>query len=440
MTPLKGYVSGSGILSSSTIENPKSQETPFDILNKISQVSEVYESVAKEEKGTKQSNSFEIPVDQKKIESGGTLSFAIPVDKVISSNITLVISDDKDKSIVRLELSKCCGKLIDYNTGNYDVFSYPNELPSTRTVDLALTWVSSVYSLVLKSSNMLIAAIPTENESIPHKAVLLNTSKGEEFDENWGYYTGVRNTNTFSCTINKVEGKCKSASVMVTQMVNTDLEFLRFGFIFSKAPSLSPYEMTISQNSNTLATLQFSSNTININSNGKVSEVNLSSELKTGEWISGDIFIVSNDLHNVIETDNSIMCVNYSDSCVNSQNSQNWMTSIDESSILRYAYLKSQAVESQFFMAANNTSNSSTPNPTSEYYLYISFKNCIIAKLKINVNSFNKVFITDRRNGIGLAYWRLKSGISTSVNISTTSLGYIKEKIKKDINASDNKN
>lgn len=430
----KGYVSESGILSSSTIDKPKSQETPFDVLNKINQDSEAEKSETKDESAKKKRKLFVIPVDQKKIESGGTLSFSIPIDKVKESNIAAIISDNKGGNIVRLELSKCCGKLIDLSTDNYDVFLYPEELVSSNSAEVILTWISSVYSLRLKSSNKLISIIPTENDSIPHQAILLNPSIGEELNGNWSYNTGVRNSNTVSCTINKLDDRCKSTSVIVSQMIKPDLEFLRFGFIFSKT-ALSPFEMTISQNSNRLATLQITSNTIRISSDGNVSEVNLSRELKTGEWVSGDIFMVSSGIHNVIQEDSAIKCNSYSDSCVNSQNSHNWMSIHCGSSILRYAYLKKQAVENQAHMNAENTSNSRTPSSASEYYLYISFKNCIFAKLKVNANSFNKASVSDKRGAVGLAYWRLKKGISTSVNIPTVELDSIKENITKEINA-----
>ncbi|KAJ1605527.1 hypothetical protein OIY81_3458 [Cryptosporidium canis] len=422
-----GHLANTKIVSESKVEHPKSLETPFDKLDLSSILSG----------NSSNSGSFSIPVEENKLESGGTLSFSIPIEKIAESKISLIISDKNGKNIIQLELDKCCGKLIDSTKESYDRFLYPPELSAAKSVDVALTWKSSVYSLNLKSTNSPIALIPTENQNAPHKAILLNSSTRQEIAGNWSYSTGVRNSNSVSCTISKTDDRCKSTSVTVPKMVSPDLEFLRFGFLFSK-PS-SPVELSISQNSNTLATLHVTSSSISITSNEGQSEVSLKKELTTGEWVSGDIFMVSDDLNSVIENDNSITCRDFSDSCLSSQSSQSWMSTLSEGSILRYAYLKKQATEKNVIMSMMDPSLSKTPSSSSDYYLYISFKNCVIARFKVNANSFNKASINDKSGAAGLAYWRLKSGISTSINIPTSNLNSIKEKISKDIEGSSSK-
>ncbi|KAJ1604825.1 hypothetical protein OJ253_3455 [Cryptosporidium canis] len=419
-----GHLANTKIVSESKVEHPKSLETPFDKLDLSSLLSG----------NTSNSGSFSIPVEENKLESGGTLSFTIPIEKIAEGKISLIIRDKNGKNIIQLELDKCYGKLIDSTKESYDRFLYPPELSAAKSVDVTLTWKSSVYSLNLKSSNSPIAVIPTENQNAPHKAILLNSSTRQEIAGNWSYSTGVRNANSVFCTLSKSDDRCKSTSVTVPKMVNPDLEFLRFGFLFSK-PS-SPVELSISQNSNTLATLHVTSSSIRINSNQGKSEVSLRKELATGEWITGDIFMVSDDLNSVIENHNSITCRDFSDSCLSSQSSQSWMSTLSEGPILRYAYLKKQAIEKNVIMGMMDPSLSKKPSSSSDYYLYISFRNCIIARFKVNVNSFNKASINDKNGAVGLAYWRLKSGISTSINIPTSNLNSIKKKISKDIEVS----
>ncbi|KAH8583011.1 uncharacterized protein ELE39_003539 [Cryptosporidium sp. chipmunk genotype I] len=412
-----GYVPNLGVASNTIISD---QNISFDQSN-INYISD---------EETEESKAYIIPVEQNKIESGGTLSFTIPIDK-IKNNINMIISDENSKNIIGLELNNCCGKLADSNNGKYDRFSYPEKLTGISSLDLSLTWKSSIYTLNIKSTNTPIAAIPIENENVPYKAVLLDSKMREELKANWSYSTGVKSASPVSCTINGLEGKCKSSSVTVPKMVNPNLEFLRFGFLFSKE-ALSPFEMTISQNSNNLVTLQISSNIIKFQSDDQ-QEISLKKELSTGEWVSGDIFIVSDDIHNVIEEDVTITCKNYNDSCLNTQNNQNWMSIINEKSILRYAYLKKQAMENEAKTDADSESKSSLSSSKAVYYMYISLKNCIIAKLKINANSFNKVSVTNKQGSNSLVYWRLKSGISTSINILENTLNQLKTTISNEI-------
>lgn len=444
-TIIIGYVPNLGLVLDSTILHPENIKTPYDQLNKndandketvVSDANDKETDVS-DTNEEQASNEYLIPVEQNKIENGGTLSFNITIGN-FKNDLFLIISDKDKKQIINLELSKCCGKLIDSINENYDRFSYPEELMASNAIDLNLTWQSSIYALKTKSSDTPLAVIPIENKSIPYQAVLLNSSTREELKTNWSYTTGVKNLSSVSCTINALEGRCKSSSVTVTKMVNPNIEFLRFGFLFSK-DILAPFEMTISQNSNNLATLQISSNVIKVQSSDS-EEITLKKEFTTGEWVSGDIFIISDDIHNVIEEDSSISCKNYNDSCYSTQNSQDWMGIVSEKSILRYAYLKKQAVENKVKTDTNTEADSSSSSSKTQYYLYISFKNCIIAKLNINSNSFNKVSVSNRQGSSNLVYWRLKGGVSTSINIPDSYLDNLKTDIPKEIEANTNKN
>ncbi|CUV05382.1 unnamed protein product, partial [Cryptosporidium hominis] len=435
-TIIIGYVPNIGVQLNGTIASPVNIKTPFDQFNKNDDSNDE-ETVVSDINEEQASNEYLIPVDQNKIENGGTLSFNITINN-FKNDLFLIISDKDKKQIINLELSECCGKLIDSMNENYDRFSYPEELMTSSTIDLNLMWQSSIYSLKTKSSDTPLAIIPIENKNIPYQAVLLNSSTREELKSNWSYTTGVKNLSSVSCTINALEGRCKSSSVTVTKMVNPNIEFLRFGFLFSK-DILAPFEMAISQNSNNLATVQISSNVIKVQSSNS-EEITLKKEFTTGEWVSGDIFIISDDIHNLIEEDSSISCKNYNDSCYSTQNSQDWMSIVSEKSILRYAYLKKQAVENKVKTDTNTETDSSSSSSKTQYYLYISFKNCIVAKLKINSNSFNKVSVSNRQGSSNLVYWRLKGGVSTSINIPNSYLDNLKTDIPKEIEANTNKN
>ncbi|KAF7457550.1 hypothetical protein HWI79_1889 [Cryptosporidium felis] len=417
-----GYVSNSNIVSNSIIASPKSVNTPFD-----TSASGISEGEIANNKG------YAIPVDSSKLESGGSLSFNLPIVELAKDNIELYITDKDNKRMITLEFKKCCGKILDFINEFYDRFIFPEKFSNTAAINLTLSWLSSVFFLYITSPKELVSVLPTELKSIPSRAEMIYSSSKKSLNPLWGFKNEAKGISPNSCTIKEINERCKSSSVTIANAIKSDVTFLRYGFLFSKS-ALAPYTITVSQGSNSLATLVVSSNIIKITSGSYKNEINLSSELKTGNWFSGDIFIVSSAIHEAIDTDDSIKCKNYSDSCLETQKNYPWMSILNEGSLLRYSYLMKRVVENEALNSITNTPVSSS-SASSDYsnYLYISYNNCVITRLGINVNSFDTVTVSNSKGVANLVYWRLKSGISPSIPISSSTTSNLKTQILKDL-------
>ncbi|KAK6588942.1 hypothetical protein RS030_273680 [Cryptosporidium xiaoi] len=372
----------------------------------------------------KNSSLIEFPtIDENKndyiLDNNGSLSFILPIDAVNNGNVQLSLLNGDDNPIITLVISKCCSKLIDVKNNIMDKHSFISDNINIKSMNLTISWISPMLFLYESTSMKPLSVLTSINEIIPTKAKLVDKSNNNEIITDW-YLKKYSNSIDPNYCVLMSDNTCKSSEINISGNLYSDSQYLRYGFMFSSI--LAPYVMDIKKNSNKLASVTFKQNSIIISSSSETISIILKDQLEDGDWVSGDIFILSKNIHRAINDDIYITCKEYSDSCLISQNN-NWMSKISLESILRYAYLKKEAIVYEIDGEADSSIESQIKD---EYYIYISYKNCIIAKLGTSDNYINNVQVKNSENVATLIYWRINTGISPSVAVPSDKLTTIK--------------
>ncbi|KAH7649330.1 hypothetical protein FG379_002454 [Cryptosporidium bovis] len=365
------------------------------------------------------------PIDKNRNDyihnNNGSLSFILPIDAVNNGNVQLSLLNEEDSPIITLVISKCCSKLLDVKNNIMDKHSFISDNIHAQSMNLTISWISSILFLYESTSMKPLSVLTSISEIIPTKAKLEDKSNNNEITTDW-YLKQYSNSIGPNYCVLTSDNTCKSSEINISGNLYSDSQYLRYGFMFSSI--LAPYVMDIKKNSNKLVSIIFKQNSIIISSSSETINIILKDQLEDGDWVSGDIFILSKNLHRAVIDDAYITCKEYSDSCLISQNN-NWMSKISLESILRYAYLKKEAVI--YEINEGEVDSSIESQIKDEYYIYISYKNCIIAKLGTSDNYINNVQVTNSENVATLIYWRINIGISPSVAVPSDKLTTIKD-------------
>ncbi|KAH8739201.1 hypothetical protein FG386_003579 [Cryptosporidium ryanae] len=357
-------------------------------------------------------------------DNNGSLSFILPIDSIKSGNLKLSFTNKEDNPIVTLDISKCCSKLIDNKNNKIDRYSFISENINVNSVNLTISWISPIVFLYETTSVKPLSVLTSVHKMSPTKAKLTDANNNEILT-NW-YLTQYSSSINPNYCVLSTSNICKSSEINISKNLHSDSQYLRYGFMFSET-LLAPYVMNIKKNSNKIINITFKKNLIIISTDSETINVDLKNEIEDGDWVSGDIFILSKNLHRAIIDDTYITCKEYNYSCLDSQD-KDWMSKSSEDSILRYAYLKKEAV---IYDISENELDSPINNQIKDdYYIYISYKNCIVARIGTNNNYINNLQITNAKNVATLSYWRINTGISPSIAVPSDKLATLRDNIK----------
>ncbi|EEA08577.1 uncharacterized protein CMU_030750 [Cryptosporidium muris RN66] len=380
--------------------------------------------------------SYSIPSSIQSQDS--SIAFIVPVSTISSEPLVISASDSSGTNICQIKFNTCCGKMYGFNNGQFDTISYSNEWKSMNSVNLTLAWIGAMFYLIVSENLIPLANLVNLNSNTYPVSLSLSSESGTPISTTWYYNQGFSNIIANSCTL-ELEQKCKSAQITIGEGngLSQDNEYLRYGFILPQQTHL-PITMELYSFAEQIATIKFTANTISLKSSINSNIVTLSENILVGNWMDGDIFILSDEILNVLELNiNNIPCLfSSSSSCFDSQSSESWMSSSETTDLLRYAYVKQLEIANRY---SNNTNTTSQPN-LSYLNLIVTFQNTMIGNLKIPNSPITKFIMTGTSSYIPLTYWILKSGMSPSISIPTSSLDSLISQIQNPQSLEDNSN
>ncbi|KAL7065790.1 hypothetical protein ACR3K2_37670 [Cryptosporidium serpentis] len=371
--------------------------------------------------------SYPIPSSMQSQDS--SIAFIVPLSTISSEPLIISASDSSGINICQIKLNECCGKMYGSNSGQFDTISYSTQWKFMNSVNLTLAWVGTMFYLITSENLIPLASLVNLNSNTYPTSLSLSSESGTHISTTWYYNQGFSNIIANSCTL-ELEQKCKSVQVVTEENngLSKDNEYLRYGFILPQQTYL-PITMQLYSFAVQIATIEFTASTISLKSSISSNVITLPENILVGNWIDGDIFILSDEILNVLKLNmNNIPCLfSSSSSCFDSQSSESWMSSSETTDLLRYAYVKQLEIANSH---SNNTNTTTSQSNLSYINLIVTFQNTMVGNIKIPNSPITKFLMTGTSSYIPLTYWILKSGMSPSISIPTSNLNSLISQIQ----------
>ncbi|PPS93119.1 Uncharacterized protein GY17_00003229 [Cryptosporidium hominis] len=304
-------------------------------------------------------------------------------------------------------------------------------------MNLTIAWTTAMIYLIISSTLVPLAGIVSYENPSPN-SILFKDKNKNEISTAWYFNPDFENILSNSCVITSPGNKCKSGSVKLTmdEPFTPEKQYLRYAFA-APPEYLYPVTITIYSSASFLASIKFSKAMVEISSEKKSNTITIPSPIETGQWIAGDIFLLTSSGYDFLKNNsNNFQCLFITTaSCFATQSSQKWRNYDKNLDLLRYAYIKGteyRTKSSEYIMNSSSDDNYSEDTSESEIvYLYVSYNNVIIGGVPIPYSSeITELRITGTKNLVPIAYWRLSQGMTPSITVSADILKGLIPQIK----------
>lgn len=383
------------------------------------------------------SSKFSIPRDKDNAGENGKLSFIFPIYNLKETDMKIDFLNENNITITTLDFKRCCAKIKNTVTGYFDTFEYPSNWESITSMNLTIAWTKVMIYLIISSTLVPLAGIVSYENPSPYSVIFSDKNKNE-VSTTWNFNSNFDNILSNTCTITSPGNKCKSGSVklVLDEPFAPEKQYLRYAFA-APPEHLYPITITLYSSSSFLASIKFSNTMVEIKSDSKSNTVTIPSPTESGQWIAGDIFLLTSSGYNFLkDNSNNYQCLFITTaSCFATQSTQNWRQYDKNLDLLRYAYIKGTEYRTKSNEYINKQSpevdNSESDAGNEILYLYVSYNNVIIGGIPIPSSSdITELRITGSKDLVPIAYWRLSQGMTPSINVSTNTLKGLISQIK----------
>ncbi|TRY50370.1 putative Glycoprotein [Cryptosporidium tyzzeri] len=334
-----------------------------------------------------------------------SISFSISNSLLSSSSLTVTLSDVDYLTLAKVKFKSCCLELTSDNEDHFDKMTYNAEMKGSSTLNLTLAWTKAFIYLILVSSMTVLATVPRfANLNTPANAVLENNS-GAELTTTWRYSSEFEVPKLSSCNLINYDSSCKSASVSIISPVEwkPDVSFLRYGFI-SPISSNYPISFSLTSSGTLFASINFSQTGISISipSSSQTASMSYIKTPNPGDWVSGDIFLLSPKFFNILDrTESTKTCTIIKSTCTVPSS---WSSIKSSELIARYAILSKLILDSGI--------EESEEQPK----LYVTYKGVYALSINVPSKELNGATVQDSPTYQPLVYWRVYKGLSPSIS------------------------
>ncbi|KAF7459421.1 serine/threonine rich low complexity protein [Cryptosporidium felis] len=282
------------------------------------------------------------------------------------------------------------GEGIEWSLSNRDYFFSPTTTTTTATI------TSDANSIHKDSANKGNLDFGNSNSELKTEN---STDKFTDFESK---FNDVSNNTTkgIDCKLVNNLDTCRANNVKLEYPGGlSDKVHLRFGLYIPKS-TLLPIDINFKYQ-NMIAS-------ITINSEGSAvlegiatkNRVKFDLGLTSGSWFGGDLFILNKKDTRIAEK-SATSCVAFTKSCFD--NSPGCLS-------------RSNASANNLILGYDGN-ESITQLQDSEYYLFVTSNNCILAYVPINTNKIDSVSIVQRESPVPvMGYWSIIQGLSTSIS------------------------
>ncbi|KAL7066865.1 hypothetical protein ACR3K2_26980 [Cryptosporidium serpentis] len=361
------------------------------------------------------SNSTIFNLSSKKTCNNASISLIIPKKILLNNNeTTLLIKDNSNTSLASVKFNSCCAKLTNYHKDQFDTSVYPKGWDLWDTFNITFAWTLTMYYLISSSNLQPLASVLRVNPTKCPSSIRLLSSTNVEIPTNWDYNSNFTGIFPYVCSLINFGDSCKS-SILNINLGHQELgqQFLRFGFIAPPTDTL-PISMSLFSSGTPFATINFNKNNILIQTTVGNELFEMPNTINEGNWITGDLYFIQPPTKCAIDNSISLKSCAKSTSknCFLTKNN-NWIYSTKQIDLLTFAFFQHQTSK---FTKKTHKEIKAMYSKINHSYLYISLNNQMIMNTISANENIDQIIIYKNNNEYTLAYWKIKLGMSPSLD------------------------